>query len=59
MVSFDVDTAAPADELLLPLAAIALVAEFFTAASASDAVVSFALAAAVAEVDAVLVAPMS
>jgi hypothetical protein len=64
MVSFDVDTAAPDDEPFLPVAAIALVAEFFTAASARAAVVSLVLVDdppapvdPVAEVDAVDVAP--
>ena len=40
MVSFDVDTAAPADELDFPLAAIALVAALRMDASASELVVS-------------------
>jgi hypothetical protein len=40
MVSFDVDTAAPADELDFPLAAIALVAALRMDASASERVVS-------------------
>jgi hypothetical protein len=40
MVSFDVDTAAPADELDFPLAAIALVAALRIDASASELVVS-------------------